>query len=289
MIMMRLMDIPPVIILLAFLAVIAALLLIRRRLLVNSPAEAEPAHSVQELPIGNGQTIGARNEQDDYFASAETPQGVIAVLADGISGLSNGRMASTVAVTTFMRQFMNVSAEKEIVPFISKAAKLANSEILRQLGGASGGTTLVVAVMRGLKLYWGAVGDSILLIYRNGDFIPVNQKHTYATLLEERYLSGEISKEEALANPQRKQLINYLGYEGYQEMEIGEKPFELRQGDKVLLCSDGLYNTLSEVEMEEALKKSQTPHDAAEYMIEAIEKKRLVNQDNATVIVLEVW
>lgn len=62
-----------------------------------------------KIEIGNGQTIGRRDEQDDYFSTAETNNGTIAVLADGISGLANGRMASTVAVNTFIEEFKSLA------------------------------------------------------------------------------------------------------------------------------------------------------------------------------------
>ncbi|MOA20132.1 hypothetical protein D3C78_1405570 [compost metagenome] len=57
--------------------------------------------------------------------------------------------------------------------------------------------------------------------------------------------------------------------------------------DKVLLCSDGLYNTLTEVEMEAVLNRASSPQEAAELMIEEVERKRLNNQDNATIVILE--
>ncbi|MFF2484391.1 PP2C family protein-serine/threonine phosphatase [Paenibacillus sp. NPDC058071] len=273
----------PVVIMLAFVAVIVLLLAVRRRLARGGLA-AVPPPAVQ---IGNGQTIGAREEQDDYFASAETPVGTIAVLADGISGLANGRTASTTAVSTFIRQYMNVNSEREIAAFMAQAARQANRDIINRLGGVSGGTTAVAAVVCGDSLYWGAVGDSVIFVYRKGDFIPVNRKHILATVLEERCISGEITAEQARDNPMRKRLVNYLGYESFESMDIGEEPFRLKPKDRVLLCSDGLYNGLTEIEMEEVLGKTIPPYEAAELLIEAIERKRLKNQDNATIVILE--
>ncbi|GGG82813.1 PP2C family protein-serine/threonine phosphatase [Paenibacillus radicis (ex Gao et al. 2016)] len=282
---MQIVQLPPLVILLAFILVIVVLLLIRRRLAARGgPVVRQQPPAVQ---IGNGQTIGAREEQDDYFATAETPAGTIAVLADGISGLANGRMASTTAVSTFIRQFMNVNSEREIAPFLSQAARQANGDILRQLSGSNGGTTAVAAIICGDALHWGAVGDSVIIIYRKGEFIPVNRKHILATVLEERCLSGEITADQARGNPMRKRLINYLGYESFESMDICEEPFRLKPKDKILLCSDGLYNGLTEIEMDEVLGKGMPPYEAAEQLIEAIERKRLKNQDNATIVILE--
>ncbi|MED1662599.1 PP2C family protein-serine/threonine phosphatase [Brevibacillus laterosporus] len=239
------------------------------------------------IQIGNGQTIGNRDEQDDYFSTATTPIGTLAVLADGISGLSHGRMSSTLAVTLFMREFLNLDDVQNITSFFTKAARKSNAEIVQQIGGSNGGTTLVAAVVTEDKLYWGAVGDSSIMVFRDGEFINMNHKHILESVLEERYLSGEITKEQATSNPMRKRLINYLGYEQFQNMEICNEPFLLKKKDKVILLSDGVYNTLSEVEMEQILMNTTSPYDAAEEMVTEIERKQLRNQDNATVIILE--
>ncbi|MED1780745.1 protein phosphatase 2C domain-containing protein [Brevibacillus fortis] len=239
------------------------------------------------IQIGNGQTIGRREEQDDYFSTATSSHGTIAILADGISGLANGRLASTLAVTTFIREFTKLDNPKHMSLFFSRAASLANSEILQALRGSRGGTTLVTGVIVEDKLYWGAVGDSIITVFRNGEFIPINQKDIYESVLEARFLSGEITKDEALEHPQKKQLINYLGYENFQNIEIGREPFPLEKGDKVILCSDGVYDTLTEMELEQILFQKIAAYDAADQIIEAVESKQKANQDNATILILE--
>lgn len=241
---------------------------------------------IPDVQIGNAQTIGRRQEQDDYFASAATRVGTMAVIADGISGLKNGRMSSTLAVTTFSREFLKVEDPREIPEYFHNAALVSNRAILEQLGGENGGTTLVVAVICGRRLHWGAVGDSMLILFRNGELKPVNSKHTLETVLEERYLSGEISKEDALQNPMRNQLINYLGYGGFKSMEAGE-PVYLEPGDIVILCSDGVVDALTEVELEEILRLKLPPQETAERIIEGVEQKSFKNQDNATVMILE--
>ncbi len=236
--------------------------------------------------IGNAQTIGRRQEQDDYFATSTTQTGTMAVIADGISGVSNGRMASTLAVTMFSKEYLKVNEPGEIPGFFHKAALMSNRAILEQLGGATGGTTLVVAVVSGDLLHWGAVGDSMLILFRDGELMHVNTKHTLEGVLEARYLAGEITEEEARNNPQRNHLVNYLGYGGFKSMEVGD-PVELRPGDTVILCSDGVYDTLTEVELEQILFRKLTPQETAEEIISAVDAKGYKHQDNATIIILE--
>lgn len=241
-----------------------------------------------KIYIGNGQTIGRRDEQDDYFSTTETTHGTIAVLADGISGLANGRMASTIAVTTFIEEFKKLTTLKNLPNYFKEATIASNHMILENLNGSNGGTTLVTAIIdkEGL-LHWGAVGDSVIKIFRNGEFIAVNQKHIFESVLTERYISGEITQLEVQENPLKKRLINYLGYEGFKNLDIGKSPIQLNRGDKVCLFSDGVYDTLTEVEMEKILSQPTPPYDIAQDIIKAVEQKRLKNQDNATIVILE--
>ncbi|WP_166241080.1 PP2C family protein-serine/threonine phosphatase [Paenibacillus turpanensis] len=239
------------------------------------------------IRIGNGQTIGRREEQDDYFATAHRSGTTLAVLGDGISGMSNGRLASTVAVTTFVQTFQELGEGQEIGAYLHRAARSGNTEILRRLNGAKGGTTLIAAVIRDGLLYWGSVGDSILTVLRGNTFIPINKKHTFGSVLEERVLSGEITKEEAVHNPLKNRLVNFMGHEGFKGIEIGDEPFRLEPKDRVILCSDGVYHALSEVELEDIFKRNRSPQKAAEAIIEAVELKSRPNQDNATIIILD--
>ncbi|MFJ8087155.1 PP2C family protein-serine/threonine phosphatase [Lysinibacillus sp. NPDC095746] len=270
----------PYIIALIFIVVLVALLIVRNMLAQQNEKT--------KIAVGNGQTIGRRDEQDDYFSTAETNDGTIAVLADGISGLANGRMASTVAVNTFIEEFKKLSGLNNLEKFFKEAAFASNHMIVENLNGSNGGTTLVAAVIDNNGfLHWGAVGDSVITIFRNGEFKAINQKHIFESVLTERYISGEISQLEVQENPLKKRLINYLGYEGFKNMDIGKSPIQLNRGDKVCLFSDGVYDTLTEVEMEQILSQQATPYDIAQDIIKAVEQKRLKNQDNATIVILE--
>lgn len=273
----------PYIIALIFIVVLIFLLIIRG-ILAQKMEKGK-------IYIGNGQTIGRRDEQDDYFSTAETAHGTMAVLADGISGLANGRMASTIAVTTFIEEFKKLGSLNQLQDFFKKAAMSSNHMIVENLNGSNGGTTLVTAIIdNDGYLHWGAVGDSVITIFRNGEFLEINQKHIFESVLTERYIAGEISQLEVQENPLKKRLINYLGYEGFKNLDTGNNPIQLHKGDKVCLFSDGIYDALTEVEMEKILSQQAPPYDLAQNIIKAVEQKRLKNQDNATILILEkIW
>lgn len=268
-------------------ACLVALLFVIRLRLAKSAGVQKPGPASDSVRIGNGQTIGTREEQDDYFASMAASAGTLAVVADGISGLRNGRMSSTLAVQMFTQEFSKVGREDEVADYLARTAVKSNREILQNLNGQGGGTTLAAVVIADGKMYYGAVGDSLITIFRNGEFMPVNSKHTAETLLEEKVLAGVMTRQEAVSSPVRNQLTNYLGYEGFEQMEIGDVPYPLQAGDLVLLCSDGVHETLTEIEMENILRKHDHPQEMADDIIAQIEAKGLRSQDNATVVILQ--
>lgn len=247
----------------------------------------------KKVAIGNAQILGRREEQEDSFSTTITETGVLAVLADGMGGFEKGKMASSNAVSTFVSEFSKASVFAEanslhsIEDFFIKTAALCNREILKKARGIKTGTTLVAVILSQEKLYWASSGDSAIFLFRKGEFINLNKKHIFQDVLEEQYLSGKISREEVLNNPMKKRLTCYIGHEEFKNIEICKEAIKLRRGDKIILCSDGVYNSISEIEMEKILVKNKTADKASEEIIDSIKKKKYTKQDNATIIILE--
>ena len=137
-------------------------------------------------------------------------------------------------------------------------------------------------------LYCASIGDSAIALFRNGEVINLNKKHIFESELEQQYISGKISEAQMLNNPMKKRITSYLGAEVLKDIEICEKPIKLKRGDKVILCSDGVYNSISEIEMETILMAKLKPYEVAEEIIEMIKAKNFPKQDNATIVILEV-
>ncbi|MCX7746225.1 MAG: protein phosphatase 2C domain-containing protein [Clostridia bacterium] len=240
-----------------------------------------------DVLIGNAQIMGKRKEQEDYFSTVVTEKGVMAVLADGMGGYSNGKMASNVAVNTFIREFSKTRNLCPIEDFFINTSQLSNKKILEKGKGIKTGTTLAVVVILEGQLYWASIGDSAIVLFRNGEIMNLNKKHIFESILEEQYISGEISREEMAGNSKKKRLTSFIGHEGFREIEICKESIALRPGDKIILCSDGVYNSITEIEMERILTKNVEPFNAAEEIIELIDMKDCRNQDNATIVILE--
>ena len=253
------------------------------------------SHSLSEVIPGNAQHIGAREEQQDAFgfSALHDPEavkryGMLAVLADGMGGLDMGKEASQLAVQTMLNEYLEKTAGETVPEALEKALQEANNAVcelaLQHELEWNVGTTLVAAVIKEGMLYWISVGDSRIYLYRGGVLIPLTRDHIYANVLDLRVREGQLTREEAEMHPERHLLTSYLGIPKLDEIDANRKPFRLAAGDWILLCSDGLYDELSESLLEEAVR--MPPPQAADFILQHVLALENPYQDNATIAIL---
>lgn len=253
--------------------------------------------------FGNAQHIGSREQQQDAFGfsdpndAAARHAGFLAIVADGMGGLAHGDAASRTAVRAFLKTY-RTKAEGEPVPdALLRAAAAANAEVfaLSNALGQAGemGTTLVAAVLRDGLLYWLSSGDSGLFLFREGELTQLNVPHVYSRHLDAKAVRGEISREEALGDPQREALTSYLGLPEIAEIDVTRNGFPLRPSDLILLASDGLFKTLPPRDIAALLGGSGAAdlQGVCEKLVETALGRQRRGQDNVTVIGLaaETW
>jgi serine/threonine protein phosphatase PrpC len=277
--MIRQLSDNPYLVMASFGVVLLVLVHIRRLL-------SSAAHQ-QEILIGNAQAKGKRAEQEDSFATVTNTQGTLAVLADGMGGYAEGKCASRIVTRTFVEQFS--LGEIDSIPQLFQRTSLLCNQKIMEIGKAlKSGSTLAAVVIATGQLYWVAVGDSAVIMYRGGELRNLNKKHIFQTMLEEQYQSGKITKDEMLRSPKRKRLTSFLGNDGFREIALNRQAIKLFPGDKIILCSDGVYNSLTELELEKILVLNLGPQAAAEKIVNKIIAKNYANQDNATIIILAI-
>ena len=244
---------------------------------------------------GNAQHIGARREQQDDFGFSDLDDcnfishgGVLAIVADGMGGLAMGRDASRLAKQTMLEEYEAKAPEESIPEALRRALEAANSavyELSRQTGQEGEvGTTLVAAVIKDHDLYWVSVGDSRIYLYRQEELCQLTTDHDYARELARMAEAGRITWEEASRDPNRRALTSYLGLPHLAEVDHCTQPVPLEEGDRILLCSDGLYGSLATGEMAALLETNA--QESAELLIEAALTKQKASQDNLTVAIL---
>ncbi len=239
----------------------------------------------------NAQDIGMRGEQQDCFAYSDLfdplqleKLGCLAVMADGMGGMENGRNAAMAGVETFMAEYEQAMyAGESAKDALYDAVMAANVSVQRYPGA---GSTIIGAVVKKNRLNWISVGDSHIYLFRNGLLRQLNTDHIYAVELDAMCAAGEISEEAAKQHPERGALTSYLGMGELALVDQGEQPLPLRIGDMILLCSGGLYQTLSNEEMSAILAGGGD--ELAQDLVNAAIQKQIPNQDNTTAVMLKI-
>lgn len=246
-----------------------------------------PIGKTLSVDIGNAQTIGTREKQDDSFAASVKDYGVMAIVADGIGGYINGKLASQITVETFLDEFEKRDVTDNLTYYFQKSAMLSNERIRDEFGDTKGGTTVVSVVMKDDKMFWTSVGDSNIAVFRSGRLIMVNRKENVKNWLEDQYYAGAVRKEEVLSNSSDTRLVNYLGYDGFKKADESDRPIYLKKKDKVLIYSDGV-ELLGQIELERMLSRRVHPQKIADAIIDAVDAHKKKKKDNATIVILSV-
>ena len=247
------------------------------------------------VTVGVSSVIGRRKEQqdavrsDDDYALMEYEK-FIAVLCDGMGGLSGGQQASNLCATLVKDAFHGEDKTIEIDKFYKKIITESDTQV-KGLKDESGkkikaGTTMVSVAIIDEKLHWASVGDSRIYIIRGNTITCVTHDHNYLMTLNEMVKRGEITREEADKHPKKEALISYIGMGGVKYIDMNAKPFQLQDDDYIILCSDGLYRTVSEEDMKGIVCGIGNAEDAATCLTHYAMGAKKRGQDNASVIVI---
>ena len=254
----------------------------------------QPEEPVRRLSyqVANLQGLGARERQEDAFAFANAldvteirRKGLLAAVADGMGGLSDGKLVSEAAIAGLLQAFENLDREGNLPAQLRHAVSAINERLYETFGG-SGGTTLVAALCYEERLYWVSVGDSFLYLQRGGALFRLNGEHNYRNeLYLEAIRQDRLEHAAADADPDGARLTSFLGDSAVRQVDQNLRPLRLQAGDVLLLCSDGVGAVLGEGELLAALC-SGTPQQTCRRMEEKIENLHRAGQDNYTALVV---
>lgn len=207
-------------------------------------------------------------------------QGIMLILADGMGGHNSGEVASKLAVERVSQLFFG--GKGRVLDRLKEAFRSANEEIYQagQMEVHKGmGTTCTTVVVVGDTLYVAHVGDSRAYCLRQGRLTQLTVDQTYVQYLVQK---GTMGYEEAMKHPNRNILMQALGASPTITPEVFCKQGYLAPDDILLLCSDGLYEYLSDDEMAAYLNEKTSCGQASRNMVD--EAKRRGGQDNITVL-----
>ncbi len=264
----------------------------RQRRVTEDNATVElPIPRGPALQVGNVQGVGARERQEDSFAvcnasdrSALEREGFFAVVCDGMGGMDSGNEASEAAVEAFLQLFHSLLAEGDIPRQLREGTLAVSDGIFQRFRGRSG-TTAVAVRIQGGGLHWISVGDSAIFLKRGECVFQLNREQTCLNDLYLRELRQEpIQKERAEGDEDARRLTAFVGIDCLGQVDQSLRPWVLRDGDVILLCSDGISGVLSPAELREAM--SLPPDEGCRLLETMVQEKALPGQDNYTGVMI---
>ena len=237
---------------------------------------------------GRAMTIGDRQMQEDSYGICQSADAFLAVLADGMGRHYGGRVSSRTAVDTMKDMFRQYRRSEAPAYFFRRAFHQMNRAILEQLDDGRGGASVGAVLIRDGRLHYAVAGNIRIAVFRKGDLIPVSSGHTIGVLAGDRFVEGRITREQALRMLDDTRLYNYVGQDGFREIEFVDTPIRLKDRDIVALMSDGLYEGLEWRAIEEILSSKKKCQQKAYDIVEMINADSRKGKDNAGIVLVEV-
>ena len=254
---------------------------------MDAPEPAPPT-KIDLVAVKRTDTGRVRPHNEDFadFYVPPDPQqearkGSIYLVADGMGGHQAGEVASQGAVEAAIKHYY-ADTSRDVGRSLIRAVQAANQQIHAQARSdpsKSGmGTTLVVAVILGRKVYVANVGDSRAYLINRSSMTQITEDHSW---VEEQVRAGLLTPEQAKRHPQRNLVTRALGSKPSVDVDLFEGG--LTSGDTILLCSDGLTGRLEDHEIA-AIVRDHPPHEAAQLLVAAANERG--GSDNITVLIV---
>ena len=229
--------------------------------------------------------VGRKREiNQDFIFSSETPIGNLPnlfIVADGMGGHNAGDFASSFTTDCVVREITSSDLESPI-KIIRNAIEKANLALMEKASEEAEkrgmGTTIVVATIVDDCLYVANVGDSRLYLV-NDDIVQITRDHS---LVEEMILKGEIDRDEARIHPDKNIITRAVGATA--EIKVDFFDMKLREGDEILMCTDGLSNMIEDRDILTIMEREDDVAGQVRSLINAANNNG--GKDNIAVIVI---
>jgi serine/threonine protein phosphatase PrpC len=229
---------------------------------------------------------GGREKNEDRMGYCYTRDAGLFALADGMGGHPEGEVASQLALQTLAALFQREAKPRLAEPlrFLHEAILAGHHQLLRYATERAlmdtPRTTLVACVIQGNAAYWAHCGDSRLYLVRGDKLVARTRDHSYSEL------QATLSQVVPIGDPvNRNVLFTCLGSPGKPVVDTAG-PLVVHPGDRVMLCSDGLWGSLPDHEITEVLA-ARPISDAVPELVERALRVAGEKSDNVTVIAVE--
>lgn len=191
-----------------------------------------------------------RSANEDSYGDANTPNGHVYVVCDGMGGHVGGATASSIAVSSILEYFSK-EVYDNLIQALDRALIFANEQVyaraVNDVNLKGMGTTALVLLIKDNECFIGHVGDSRIYLKSDGKLNRLTKDHSFVQNLVD---SGIISDEDAESHPNKNQILKALGISPNLEPTICQSPILPKQGDVFMLCSDGMNGMVNDHSME---------------------------------------
>lgn len=248
--------------------------------------------SQYKIEAGTGQHIGDRKEQQDrtaLFAAPRAPGYIMAIVADGMGGLSGGALAAEQVIRSAKLAFDLFSPQTDNVEKMLESIAHDAHTIIKLTAISSEkkphSTMVVLVITPERRAIWAHVGDSRLYRFDGPNCAERTIDHSYVEMLVKE---GKLSREEAQNHQLSNVLVNALGsHENEPEVTVGRYD-GLKAGDSFLLCTDGLWHYFSDTELGAAIAMN-SPRQASEMLINKARERTIDGTgDNCTLAIVRL-
>ncbi|MBF0390858.1 MAG: serine/threonine-protein phosphatase [Desulfamplus sp.] len=231
--------------------------------------------------------VGGRSENQDYCGFREKSHLTCWVAADGLGGHRGGEVASSIATETILNEFEKepeISAEA-LVRYI-KAAQ--DAIIIKQEEDPklfSMRTTVAILIADSKSAIWSHIGDTRLYHFRDGQIIFQTKDHSVPQAM---FDAGDITYNQIRQHEDRNRLLRTLGHEGNLRPAVEKDVHIVQPQDSFLLCTDGFWEYVTEIEMEADLARSKIPNNWLDFMSSRVISRAEGKYDNYSAIAIFV-
>ncbi len=255
--------------------------------------QAWDAHAEEQHPplLGGISDVGLTRQlnEDNWGWIRLSDRAKLYVVADGMGGHDSGEVASMLAVKTICeearrREQTDPPPIEELKVLIEAAFQAANNTIkeMAESKETDMGTTMVCLLLVDDRLgFLANVGDSRAYLLRDGALRQLSRDHS---LVQKMVDKGKITAEEARHHPHSNILLRTVGTE--RDIDIDVFRVEFEPGDKVMMCSDGLWGEVEDRDMENLMNTYQDPRLASRELVRAAHHGG--GKDNITLVIVEI-
>lgn len=222
---------------------------------------------------------GKRDNNEDAVTVVETSNSIIAIVADGLGGHSNGEIASKQAVDTIRRLLIDCDPDEDVL--IDAIQEASKDVFLSHPLDDEMFTTVAVLWIGRESAVVANVGDTRIYQFRDGRIIYQSLDHSKAQMA---VLVGDLSLRQIRQSKDRNRLIRVLGTENIPRVDC--KMLSVNSSDRFLICSDGFWQPVTEDVMEAAIVESETAECWLELMCHIVKDAKDPTQDNNSAIAI---